>query len=91
VAKYTHTCERCGLESHLERTGSFSDNDYRELLAEYFTLELRVKHFKAMLEEERKAHRASMAALIGLEVENNDRFLEEVRARFVEEETGCPF
>jgi hypothetical protein len=79
------------MESHLERTGSFNDNDYRELLAECFTLELRVKHFKAMLDEERKVHRESMAALIGFEVERNDRFLEEERARLVEEETGCPF
>ena len=37
--KLRHACERCGLEAVFERAGRFSDEDYLELLHEYFALE----------------------------------------------------
>lgn len=39
VAKVRHQCERCGLEAVLERAGRFRDEDYHELLQDYFALE----------------------------------------------------
>ena len=37
--KLRHACERCGLEVVLERAGRFRDEDFYELLHEYFALE----------------------------------------------------
>lgn len=37
--KLRHACERCGLEAVFERAGRFRDEDFVELLHEYFALE----------------------------------------------------
>ena len=37
--KLRHECERCGLIAELERAGRFRDDDYIELLHDYFDLE----------------------------------------------------
>lgn len=37
--KVRHQCERCGLEAVLERAGRFRDEDFYELLQDYFALE----------------------------------------------------
>ena len=46
-------CERCGLTAHVERAGRFRDEDFYELLQEYFALEhhhsVRVHYLAAKL------------------------------------------
>jgi hypothetical protein len=37
--KLRHECERCGLAAEFERAGRFRDQDFYELLHEYFALE----------------------------------------------------
>lgn len=37
--KLRHQCERCGLVADFERAGRFRDQDFYELLQEYFELE----------------------------------------------------
>jgi hypothetical protein len=50
--QYVHTCERCGQQAHLERTGRFRDEDYHELLAEYLALEHETRRQIARLEHD---------------------------------------
>lgn len=56
--KYRHECERCGLQVALERVGRFRDDDYHELLQDYFALELELHQTTALrqLAETRLAH-----------------------------------
>lgn len=46
--KVRHECERCGLIAVLERAGRFRDEDFLELLHDYFDLEQEHRQVQAL-------------------------------------------
>lgn len=45
-AKFLHTCERCGLQEALNRSGRYSEEDYLELWHEFMALQ--AEHRRAL-------------------------------------------
>lgn len=62
---------------------------YAELLHEYFALEAQLRRWKEKLAQERKEYWRVVGELMDLEVDRNQRALEEAKARVIESE--CPF
>lgn len=89
--KVRYSCERCGLTAELVRAGRFRDEDFYELLQDYFTLERILGREQAM--------RHLAASRLSAARERIDQLRELVNmlpdpipeVDAVDEEAGCQF
>lgn len=85
--KLRHECERCGLAAEFERAGRFRDEDFYELLQDYFALEHSLALWRERHSSLSKEYWALMDQFIALDVERYQRILDEAIARSVDEQT----
>lgn len=90
--KVRHECERCGLEAVLERAGRFRDEDFYELLQDYFALEIELRQAQALrhLAETRLARARERIDQLRELVNMLPDPVPEIEAIDADEE-GCPF
>lgn len=68
-------CERCGQITEVQRASRFSEEDYLELLQEYFELEWRLKILQEKLKIARGEYWQEVKTRMGLEIERYEQIL----------------